>query len=327
MTWAWMVPAVLVGSAAGTLLVVAVRVLAGRRHRGLAVAHTRVLTEQPHFRRALRSYRALLALAALAAVLALVACALLAARLVTSSTLVPETRNRDIVLCLDVSGSMTEADDEILITFDTLARRFAGERLALVLFDDSPASVFPLTTDYEYARTQLVAVRDGLAGRVGGYDVKAATKVANGRSRIGDGFAGCLLQFDRLETDRSRTLILATDYRSLSPSIVSTDQAAAMAVGRDVTVFGLNPVHRDGVEQSVSFQRDVELSGGAYYATGSALGEGAAVTGIVDSVLADEATVVLGAPIRISTDTPDQIVWLLVGATAVLFTVSWRVRP
>ena len=39
----------------------------------------------------------------------------------------PEVKNRDIVLCLDVSRSMYEYDVEIIKTYRTLARKFDGE--------------------------------------------------------------------------------------------------------------------------------------------------------------------------------------------------------
>lgn len=55
-------------------------------------------------------------------------------------------KNRDDVLCLDVSRSMYEYDVEIIKTYRTLARKFDGERLGLVLFDRSPAVVFQRQT-------------------------------------------------------------------------------------------------------------------------------------------------------------------------------------
>ena len=38
----------------------------------------------------------------------------------------PELRNRDIVLCLDVSGSMTEYDAALVGVFEKLVERFDG---------------------------------------------------------------------------------------------------------------------------------------------------------------------------------------------------------
>ena len=67
----------------------------------------------------------------------------------------PESRNRDIMLCLDVSGSMYEADSEILRVYAELSKGFKGERIGLVLFDSSPVVVFPLTDDYDFVTKQL----------------------------------------------------------------------------------------------------------------------------------------------------------------------------
>ena len=58
---------------------------------------------------------------------------ILAGRPTTKTVIEPESRNRDIMLCLDVSGSMYEADSEILRVYAELSKGFKGERIGLVL--------------------------------------------------------------------------------------------------------------------------------------------------------------------------------------------------
>lgn len=325
--WPWLPPAVLAGVTAIGLLVV---VLGRRRRRprrtDRAVAHTRELRTAPLYRRAMNAYRTGLTLGILITMAAIAVCAVAAARPVDSTSYTPETRNRDIVLCLDVSTSMTSSTADVIDSFDQLAAGFQGERLALVLFDGSPLPVFPLTTDYGYVRAQLGLVRADLRGGQSTFDHRAGTRVGKGSSRIGDGVAGCLLQFDRLDEARSRSLVLATDYQAVSNPLVTEGRAAGLAVERGVTIFGLNADHRDGQEASVGFEHAVVASGGVYFPTDSAADAAAAVRVVVDRVLADPATVVAQAPVRTVTDTPDVVIWLLAGLTVTVLTALWRLR-
>ncbi|MGO4433956.1 hypothetical protein AB4Y88_11845, partial [Paenarthrobacter sp. RAF9] len=75
-----------------------------------AVAYGERLTGLPEYQQALRRHRLRLALAVLLGAVFLAATATAAARPTQRTTEQPEIRNRDIVLCLDVSGSMTGTD-------------------------------------------------------------------------------------------------------------------------------------------------------------------------------------------------------------------------
>ena len=59
------------------------------------------------------------------------------------------------MLCLDVSGSMSEVDVEVLSVFEELLDGFEGERIGLTIFNSSPVQIFPLTDDYEFIRGHL----------------------------------------------------------------------------------------------------------------------------------------------------------------------------
>jgi Ca-activated chloride channel family protein len=327
LAWPWLPPLL-----AGTGLAVALAVLgvsmvgARRERRGTRVGNIAVLSEQPAFRRVVRTYRALLVFAALAAVVSLGAAAFAASRPIGSSTITPETRNRDIVFCLDVSGSMTSFDAQLITDLESLARGFSGERIGLVLFDGSPLQVFPLTTDYEFVRAQLAEVKLGLSHRGEGYSFRDGTDVAGGSSRVGDGLAGCILQFDKPEAERSRTIVMGTDNHSGPDSLITLQQAREHAVDRGIAVYGLNPDHDEGGRTSVEYQREMEATGGAYYPTETEADSRAVVAGIVRSVMSDPATVIVDSPIRTTTDHPEPAIWLLVAGTALLLLLVWRVK-
>ena len=163
--------------------------------------------------------------------------ALLAARPVSADTVSEQRSNRDIVLCLDVSGSMSEVDRAVIDSFANLAAELDGERIGFVLFDASAVTIFPLTDDAAYIQEHL---RD--TGASLGSSQLAGTRVGDlGSSLIGDGLASCLQRFDKADAQRSRTVVLATDNQVGGTPLFSVEDAAARAVERDVLVFGIVP--------------------------------------------------------------------------------------
>lgn len=127
----------LVLAAAVVVAAVVIGLVVGlRRHRDRRAADTaRVaraerLRALPSFRQALsRRAVALTGLLALGAGAALAA-GVVAARPMSAQTVQPVDTSRDIMLCLDVSGSMSEVDVEVLSVFDELLDGFEGSASA-----------------------------------------------------------------------------------------------------------------------------------------------------------------------------------------------------
>lgn len=325
--WPWL-PALLLG-AGGVLVLVscAIALLWARRYRlsgSKRIANTDVIFRLPEFRRATRNYRALLVLGGVLAIAALAVTSVAAARVITTHSVSPETRSRDIVLCLDVSGSMKSFDQDLLSRFDGLAQSFEGERVSLVLFDSSPLQVFPLTSDYDYAHEQIAAVQDSLRGS-GEYSYRDGTRIGDGSSLVSDGLAGCVLQFDRVHEERSRTLVLASDYHSVGDPIFSNADAVALAKERRVTVHGFNPGN-PGRSEAASFERDVTSTGGHYFAMRSDTDALKGVNDIVVAVTSDPATVTVESPVLTTDDQPGVLLFALAGLVAVLYSLLWRLR-
>jgi hypothetical protein len=319
--WEWLVPVVLVAAAAIVVALVAASLIRQRTsQRAPLVAALGGIRLQPAFRRALRSYRSIVALGLVACVVGIGVAAVAASRPIATATMPQESRNRDIVLCLDVSGSMSRSDAEVLRTFDSLAKRFSGERVSLVLFDTSPLAVFPLTDDYLFIRAELRKVRDGITSHA----YSDGTSVESGSSLIGDGIAGCLLQFDRLDETRSRTVILGTDYKQVGRSVFRPSESLHIAAERQIVVHGINP-ETNASPAGRQFESDI-LAGGGMYLPATSFGTSDAVTAIVDSVTSDEATVTRSAPLVVVTDTPELLIWLLAGLSTAVILLSWRAR-
>lgn len=206
-----------------------------RPAQALLTAAADELRSLPRYRALARRRARRLAVELLAVTLVAAGTCLLVARPVEATSQNETRSNRDVVLCLDVSGSMTPVVHEILDAFTQVAGDLEGERIGLVFFDASAVTVFPLTDDVTYIRDQLQASRTQLTGAP-----VPGTQVGDvGTSLIGDGLASCLQRFD--DPARSRTVVLATDNQTSGKPLFSLDQAVTKAVDAGILVFGITP--------------------------------------------------------------------------------------
>lgn len=186
---------VIIPAVAGLVLVAAVVWLLLRRTRRVgtvAVANSDLLRRLPEFRRAVRAHQLrTLAIGGLAAAIGLVAI-VGAARPQARTVISQERDNRDIVLCLDVSGSMIDVDAQVVDRFRQLAEGFKGERLSLVIFNSSAVPVFPLTDDYQFISDELAKAASALRTLDPQDPFFAGTLNGEGSSLIGDGRPACV---------------------------------------------------------------------------------------------------------------------------------------
>lgn len=294
------------------------------------VAHVDRLTALPGYRTAMARRRLWTAVLGVAALLISGGSLLAAARPGTQQSNSPELNNRDIMLCLDVSGSMVDADAELVQIFGELAKDFQGERLGLVIFDSSAVQVFPLTDDYEFVREQLAVAHTAMSESgtdTGFFDGSYSGK---GSSLIGDGLASCVNGFPQTpqasQTQRSRSIVLATDNLLLGRPLFSLDEAAALAAKNSIRVYGINPNGPAASARQASaaqqLQAATESTGGAYYP----LQNRAAAKDIVAKVQATEASRISGAPRITVREQPE--VWFAVAGLGLsgLILAGWRLR-
>ena len=334
MFW-WLIPPALVIAALAGWRAIRPDRQANVRRRPVANADR--LTALPEYQTALRRHRRWLAVAAVAAMALVVSAVAAAARPAELTTIVPEQRNRDIMLCLDTSGSMSSADAAVVQVFAELAKEFDGERIGLTVFDSSAVQVFPLTDDYAYVQEQLTLAKDAFDGNPGSAGFLEGTWNGRGSSLIGDGLASCVNGFpdtgaaEAGEAEdgqrRSRSIVLATDNYLSGDPIFTLEQSAALAREREVPVYALNPGDFDygpGPGQPGAMLRTAaESSGGAYFRLDSP----EAVAAIVRSVQETEATAMKGAPQAVVSDRPELPLTLALLSGLVLAGASWRLRP
>lgn len=237
----------IVGAAA--LVIVAVGLVARTRRpdHGVPLAHLERVRQLPRYRHLAARARRRRLIEAVAMLLVTASLVVLTGRPVTSDPRTHGRSTRDVILCLDVSGSMSKVDDAIVSAYIDLSRNLRGERIGFVAFDSTAVTVFPLTDDASYIAEQLEAFRNQLR-----HPPIAGTRTGvGGSSLIGDGLASCLDRFDRTDAARSRTVVLATDNELSGKPLFSLSDAVAKAVDRRVLIEGIVPAEASAAATSV----------------------------------------------------------------------------
>lgn len=312
--------------------------LRGRRRRAgsrVHVANTGYLTALPAFRRRLSRQRA--AAGALAAVVAAAAAAtaLLAGRPVDRLIRDERMATRDIVLCLDVSGSMFPFDSEVLATFRRMVPSFQGERIALNIWNATTRVVFPLTDDYALVESELATgaelmaidlnslaippeaylrLEDWLAGTFSYTDQNS--------SLIGDGLANCAMAFDLADTERSRTIVMATDNEVAGAPVFELPEAATFADERGIRIHALYAAEVSNPAARQEYADVITSRGGLFYQ----LNDPRAVDGIIADITQQQAVELESDPKVVELDRPDRYYGWLVGLVSLLLLGAWRMR-
>ena len=137
---------------------------------------------------------------------------------------------RDLMLALDISGSMSESDmtvdgrgatriDVLKIVVESFIERRHGDRLGLILFGSQAYNYVPLTFDLDTLKLLMLDISSGLAGR---------------HTAIGDAI-GIAIKAMQEEGAEQRVLILVTDG-SNTAGFDNPVLAAAIAAQRGLTI-------------------------------------------------------------------------------------------
>ncbi|MFT3943923.1 MAG: VWA domain-containing protein [Ancrocorticia sp.] len=300
------------------------------------VAHTARVRQAARFHSRLASYSAGALALAVALGSTLLAAAIIAARPNDSVNVNDKMATRDIVLCLDVSGSVIEFDSQLLDTFADIVQGFQGERVALLIFNSSTRTVFPLSDDYTMIADQLRAASRAL--EVSGYGVNVwptntneffqfitgtETDVDYGSSLVGDGVVSCTQAFDLSDTERSRTLILATDNEVRGNELFTLPEAGDVVKTRGIKLYGLFIDSLMAVDPDETGMRQVVegVDGTFFYAN-----DAEAATTIIKDVQQQDAIELDATPRLVIFDRPG--IWPVVAllGVGVIILVGWRFK-
>jgi len=166
-------------------------------------------------------------------------------------------QSRDLLVLVDISGSMNEVDggqttrlDRLVSHLETFADNRPGDRLGLIVFGDRPYLQAPITADNEAWRTLLLATRVGPAGQ---------------NTALGDAI-GLGLKHLAGSDGEEKVMLLLTDG-SDNRSLVPPREAAMVAAHRGVRIFTVAiGEHSDSADVDTStLQAIAAITGGAFY--------------------------------------------------------------
>lgn len=250
--------------------------------------------------------RAAMALLAVAALLSVT----LAARPSTVDSSQERSANRDIVLCLDVSGSTLPYDRQVIDTYRDLVSRFQGERIGMSIFNSTSRTVFPLTDDYDLVSRQLRESSDILKGvesqddidKMSDSDYQRISDWLEGTqnrkdttSLIGDGVVSCAAMLPGFtygssgstgssssadasaKRSRAASIVLATDNVVSGTPTYTLEQALDLTTQAGITVDGLfsGPRASEGENTTTRMRQLIEAHDGVFLtqANGSSVDE------------------------------------------------------
>lgn len=306
------------GFAAVIAVIVTVIILKERKRKlkenTVYVANTRFLTSLPEFISQYKKYRTSLIAAATLLAMLIATMVFLSGRIVTATTITPQQYNRDIMLCLDVSTSMSSANEAVVDTYIKLLEQFEGERVSLVVWNATAYQQFPFTDDYGYLTEQLESMKEifnelsvnpdnfyyyfyGTLGAIDSVDSSLA----------GDGLSTCALKFDKQDTteERYRSIIFATDNEVMGRENITLRQATTLLQERDITLYTLNPF--PDTTFAAELKEATESIDGRYYS----LRDSSAVQNIVEKINEDQINSFPGDKQRVIFDNPNVFLAIL----------------
>jgi Ca-activated chloride channel family protein len=292
------------------------------------VAHSTRLTSLPEYVRAFRQYRILTRWAAGALTLALLSAIILTARPAIISIISPVQKNRDIMLCLDASGSVLKVDTKLINRFSALVTNFQEQRFGLTLFNSSAVTVIPLNDNYQLTSSQLKATGQAFQAQKGDVFTQLTdgtlASFDSGTSLSSDGLASCVQHMGANSQQRSRSIILATDNEVNGKPVVGMTQAIQMALAQDIKVFVIDPGVRDNSKAGDHAQLKLVAAqtDGQYYM----LNDDATVDDLIDAISQQQPQKFIGLPQPAINDNPQPFLLAAVLFTIVALVLLWRLE-
>ena len=258
--------------------------------------------------------------------------------------------SRDIVLCLDVSGSTLPYDRQVIETYRDLVAGFKGERIALSIFNSTSRTVFPLTDDYDLVSRQLSDAADILRGVETQRDIdkmsdqqyqrisdwlEGTQNRRDATSLIGDGVVGCAAMLPGFtyggsaagtgsQRRRAASIVLATDNIVSGTPTYTLAQALDLTRQAGIVVDGLfsGPASGESDATTTDMRAQIESHGGTFLTQSN----GADVSSLVRDIESRSHAQVEQASHAAMADAPGW--WTLAACVvvAVWLILAWRLR-
>lgn len=296
-----------------------------------------------------RQWRTLSRMAAVLLVVALALTIALVARPSTVDEGEERASSRDIVLCLDVSGSTLPYDREVIDTYRRLVDSFKGERIGLSIFNSTSRTVFPLTDDYELVSEQLDKASTILKGvesqddidKMKDSDYQAISDWLEGTqnrkdatSLIGDGVVSCAAMLpgfaygsanaDTSSRQRAASIVLATDNVVSGDPTYTLQEALDLTKQAEITVDGLfsGPQQSESEQTTNQFRSEIESHDGVFLTQSN----GASVAELVRQIESRRSHESASSSRAAMSDAPGW--WTLALAVVMVFwlILAWRLK-
>ena len=299
--------------------------------------------------RLFRQWRVLSRLAAAMLAMALMLAIALTARPGTIDESEEKAASRDIVLCLDVSGSTLPYDREVIDTYRRLVDNFKGERIGLSIFNSTSRTVFPLTDDYELVSKQLDKASGILKGvesqddidKMKESDYQALSDWLEGTqnrkestSLIGDGVVSCAAMLPgfaygnasatNADRQRAASIVLATDNVVSGKPTYTLSEALDLTQQARISVDGLfsGPKQSESDQTTKDFKSAIETRHGVFLTQS----DGASVSSLVKEIESRRNHESQARNKAAITDAPGWWTFALAVVLMVWLALTWRLR-
>lgn len=197
--------------------------------------------------------------------------------------------SRDIVLCLDVSGSALPFDREVIASYLELVKNFKNERIGMSIFNSTSRTVFPLTEDYDLVTQQLTTAMEALKGVQTQDDIdnmsdaqyqKISDWLAGTQNRkdatslIGDGLVNCAAMIPDFSATATTTqtrespasIVFASDNVLSGSPLYSLSDALNISKLNGIRVDGLytGAAQSENDAETLDMKKKVEANGGTF---------------------------------------------------------------
>ncbi|HCA74554.1 MAG TPA: VWA domain-containing protein [Bifidobacterium sp.] len=257
--------------------------------------------------------------------------------------------SRDIVLCLDVSGSTLPYDREVIDTYGKMLDNFKGERIGLSIFNSTSRTVFPLTDDYELVSKQLDKASGILKGvesqddidKMKESDYQALSDWLEGTqnrkestSLIGDGVVSCAAMLPgfaygnasatNADRQRAASIVLATDNVVSGKPTYTLSEALDLTQQARISVDGLfsGPKQSESDQTTKDFKSAIETRHGVFLTQS----DGASVSSLVKEIESRRSHESQARNKAAITDAPGWWTFALAVVLMVWLALTWRLR-
>ena len=270
------------------------------------IANTKIVKNTSEFKSIIMRYRFFLYLVYVLVFICFISSSILTARIVEEKTTSNEIYNRDILICMDVSGSMYTQNAEIIEAYKDIVKGLKGERFGISIFNSSSFLLLPLTDDYEYVEETLDTLAQSFDynihyNKYKDVDLETRSYYSNyiwygtgvdssrGASLAGDGLASCVFDFPSIEEKRSRTIIFSTDNLVSGTELIDVSGAAELAKKKNIKVHSITPITYKS-EASKMLEDASKSTGGKYFI----FNKGQTVNHVIQEIEQEEKSVLKG---------------------------------